>query len=51
MVVIFDWDGTLYDSRDALVNAWTRTGKKFGLKLSEEAIIRCMALTSRSSQR
>lgn len=42
MVIIFDWDGTLHDSKQALVNAWTRTGERFGLSLSPQRILASM---------
>ncbi len=42
MVVIFDWDGTLHDSKDAVIKAWIKTGRKWGLKLSSDRIVNSM---------
>ena len=44
MVVIFDWDGTLHDSKYPVVLSWIETGKKFGVSLTEDKVLACTGL-------
>jgi HAD superfamily hydrolase (TIGR01509 family) len=44
MVVIFDWDGTLHDSKYAAIQSWIHAGKILGMKIVKEDILDCTGL-------
>lgn len=49
-VVIFDMDGTLFDTEMISKLAWQEAGKKFHLPISEEFVLKLIGLTPSNAQ-
>lgn len=49
-VVIFDMDGTLFDTEMISKLAWTVAGKKYNLPISEEFMLKLIGLTPSNAQ-
>lgn len=46
MVVIFDWDGTLHDSNQAVMVSWVNTAQRFGIQKTEVDVLNALGGTT-----